>query len=188
MRQIDSFKRLNGLIKDSFTGIYRKHTTGDKYIQSLHSNLNDIIKKYGDEEATPDNLEKMWNELSTEFETTNILHKEYDAYRDIEKAVYSIADKISGKTEKTAKTHTEIKNSGFIDLDLFQMLSEILQISTVMTEMDSKDLIDGLHSGLYQTLMKARDTYEKNREESFFKTDQEVRYNKTADDTDDLPF
>ena len=95
MKKQTVFVTLNGKIGDYVQKIYTQETTGDDSIVLLQKKLNATISMMGKLPATAENCKALWTKLVDLVHNAGIVHKEYEAYQEIIKAVDEIGENIA---------------------------------------------------------------------------------------------
>lgn len=95
MKKNTVFVNLNGNLGDYAEKIFHQTTTSDNEIIVLKKKLNATISMMGKLPATAENCKALWTKLVDLVHNAGVVHTEYEAYKEIIKAVddigYSIA-------------------------------------------------------------------------------------------------
>ena len=95
MKKQTVFVSLIGTIGDYVEKIYTQETTGDNSIVLLQKKLNVTISMMSELPATAENCKALWTKLVELIYNSGVVHKEYEAYQEIIKAVDEIGENIA---------------------------------------------------------------------------------------------
>ena len=95
MKKNTVFVNLNGTLGDYAEKIFHQTTTSDNEIIVLKKKLNATISMMGKLPATAENCKALWTKLVDLVHNAGIVHKEYEAYQEIIKAVDEIGENIA---------------------------------------------------------------------------------------------
>ena len=89
------FVNLNGTLGDYAEKIFHQTTTSDNEIIVLKKKLNATISMMGKLPATAENCKALWTKLVDLVHNAGVVHTEYEAYKEIIKAVDEIGENIA---------------------------------------------------------------------------------------------
>ena len=95
MKKNTVFVNLNGTLGDYVEKIFHQTTTSDNEIIVLKKKLNATISMMSKLPATAENCKALWTKLVDLVHNAGIVHKEYEAYQEIIKAVDEIGENIA---------------------------------------------------------------------------------------------
>lgn len=95
MKKNTVFVNLNGAIGDYAEKIYTQSASNDNAIVLLQKKLNATISMMGKLPATAENCKALWTKLVDLVHNSGVVHKEYDKYKEIIKAVDEIGENIA---------------------------------------------------------------------------------------------
>lgn len=89
------FVNLNGTIGDYVEKIFHQTTTSDNEIIALKKKINATISTMQKLPATAENCKALWTRLVDLIHNSGVVHTEYEAYKEIIKAVDKIGENIA---------------------------------------------------------------------------------------------
>lgn len=95
MKKNTVFVNLNGTLGDYAEKIFHQTTTSDNEIIVLKKKLNATISMMSKLPATAENCKALWTKLVDLVHNAGVVHTEYEAYKEIIKAVDEIGENIA---------------------------------------------------------------------------------------------